>query len=124
MVIYNSFRDYLYNLHTTSSGEARRMWKASIKANWNYKCAYCGSGDELTIDHIIPQSLGGIDFSTNVVCCCRSCNISKNHRNWLEWYQEQPFFDKDKMYAIMEWMNPKKESTPFYRYKQRKTQVY
>jgi len=46
-------------------------------------CQYCGrefpSGD-LTIDHIIPKVQGGANGWTNVVACCRSCNIRKGGR--------------------------------------------
>lgn len=48
-----------------------------------YTCQYCGgehtSGD-LTIDHIIPKVQGGSNEWTNVVTCCRSCNMKKGGR--------------------------------------------
>ena len=43
-------------------------------------CQYCGgehSTGELTIDHIIPKVQGGSNEWTNVVTCCRSCNMKK-----------------------------------------------
>lgn len=43
-------------------------------------CQYCGrefSSGDLTIDHIIPKVQGGANEWTNVVACCRSCNIRK-----------------------------------------------
>ncbi|MBI5247939.1 MAG: HNH endonuclease [Desulfomonile tiedjei] len=47
------------------------------------QCQYCGdefvSGD-LTIDHIIPKVQGGNNDWTNVVACCRSCNVRKGGR--------------------------------------------
>jgi len=124
MPFYKSFRDYLYNLHASNSGEARRMWKASIKEKWNHECAYCGSDKEITIDHIVPQALGGIDFSPNVVACCRSCNHDKGHEDWKQWYKKQTFFDPKRMHAIIEWMKPHKEKNSLHRYRPRKTKVY
>jgi hypothetical protein len=56
MDLYTSPKGYLYNLHTSSAQEARRLWKNSIKEKWDNKCAYCDSEEKLTIDHIIPQS--------------------------------------------------------------------
>jgi 5-methylcytosine-specific restriction endonuclease McrA len=48
-----------------------------------YKCQYCGdeftSGD-LTIDHIIPKVQGGSNEWTNIVACCRDCNVKKGGR--------------------------------------------
>jgi len=43
-------------------------------------CVYCGAkcrADELTIDHIIPLALGGLDEMTNWATCCRACNQRK-----------------------------------------------
>ena len=86
MEILSSPQQYLFNLETTSSQEAKRMWRQKIKERWQYKCAYCGSGKNLTIDHIVPRSKGGTDFTKNVVCCCHNCNQSKSHNPWEEWY--------------------------------------
>lgn len=48
-----------------------------------YACQYCGreftSGD-LTIDHIVPKVQAGNNDWTNVVACCRSCNVRKGGR--------------------------------------------
>ena len=119
MELYNSSSDYLYHLHTTSSADAKRMWRQSIKDKWEHKCAYCGSKHEITLDHIIPQSKGGSDFLTNVICCCKKCNNSKSHINWEEWYAEQDFFTEEKKESILNWMAPVTNSN-LYKYKPRK----
>lgn len=47
-----------------------------------YKCHYCHSREEkLTIDHVIPQALGGSDKPDNLVACCQACNIGKTSIN-------------------------------------------
>ena len=44
-------------------------------------CQYCGAVDvELTIDHIIPRSVGGSSHWLNVVAACRRCNSKKSNR--------------------------------------------
>lgn len=46
-------------------------------------CQYCGrefSSSDLTIDHIIPKVQSGSNEWTNVVACCRTCNIRKGGR--------------------------------------------
>lgn len=101
----SSFREYLFNLHTTNSAEARRLWRKHIKESWENRCAYCNSEENLTIDHIIPQSKGGIDFTENVVCCCHSCNQSKGNNSWKEWYFSQEFFDQERYKKILNWTN-------------------
>lgn len=102
----HSSKEYLFNLYTTSSGEARRLWRKQIKESWNHQCAYCGSEENLTIDHIIPQSKGGSDFTKNVVCCCHSCNQNKSHTSWEEWYFSQEFFSRERYEKIKNWMKP------------------
>lgn len=102
----HSSREYLFQLHTTSSGEARRLWRKHIKESWENKCAYCGSEENLTIDHIIPQSKGGLDTTKNVVCCCHSCNQSKGHTPWEEWYSSQEFFILENYEKIKTWIKP------------------
>ena len=56
MEILSSPQQYLFHLQTTSSGEAKRMWRKKIKDKWENKCAYCGCDEHLTIDHIVPRS--------------------------------------------------------------------
>lgn len=113
MVPLHSSKEYLFNLYTTSSGEARRLWRKQIKESWNHQCAYCGSEENLTIDHVVPQSKGGSDFTKNVVCCCHSCNQDKSHTPWEEWYFSQEFFSKERYEKIKTWMKPDPPSNLF-----------
>jgi hypothetical protein len=98
----------LFNLETTSKAEAKRMWRKSIKEQWEHKCAYCDSEENITLDHIIPQCKGGLDIKTNVVSCCHSCNQSKGHTQWEDWFCFQEFFTEEKLYKLYEWMKPEK----------------
>jgi 5-methylcytosine-specific restriction endonuclease McrA len=46
-------------------------------------CAYCGDRcafDELTREHIIPTSRGGLDSWMNCITACRPCNGHKGNR--------------------------------------------
>jgi 5-methylcytosine-specific restriction endonuclease McrA len=48
-----------------------------------YRCQYCGARSpvsELTIDHIVPRSLGGRSTWDNCVIACLRCNRRKAHR--------------------------------------------
>lgn len=47
----------------------------------DFRCQYCGKkGIELTLDHIIPKSRGGLDVWDNLVTACHRCNNKKgNH---------------------------------------------
>jgi len=102
----HSPKEYLFQLYATSSGEAKRMWRQKIKEEWGHQCAYCGSDQDLTIDHVIPQCKGGADFTKNVVCCCKNCNQSKGHDHWKLWYVQQDFYSEERFNKIEEWMKP------------------
>lgn len=44
-------------------------------------CAYCGKTfkhHNLSRDHIVPKSRGGLDVWTNVVTACKDCNCDKD----------------------------------------------
>ena len=46
-------------------------------------CQYCGKKfptSELSLDHIIPRSIGGKSTWENVVCSCTDCNVRKGGR--------------------------------------------
>ncbi|MBO0663629.1 HNH endonuclease [Jiella sp. MQZ9-1] len=42
-----------------------------------FQCQYCGSPHELTFDHVIPRSKGGLTTWENVVAACSPCNLKK-----------------------------------------------
>jgi 5-methylcytosine-specific restriction endonuclease McrA len=42
-----------------------------------FTCQYCGSRDDLTFDHLIPRSKGGMTTWDNVVTACSPCNLRK-----------------------------------------------
>ncbi len=46
----------------------------------NFKCGYCPSKDNLTVDHILPKSRGGGYTWENLVACCRRCNNKKDNK--------------------------------------------
>jgi 5-methylcytosine-specific restriction endonuclease McrA len=46
-------------------------------------CQYCGKRyptAELSLDHVIPRSLGGESSWSNIVCSCMKCNVRKGGR--------------------------------------------
>ena len=46
----------------------------------SFSCQYCGVGQELTFDHIIPRSRGGRTTWENIVTACAPCNLKKGGR--------------------------------------------
>ena len=45
-----------------------------------FMCQYCGSKDDLTFDHLVPRSKGGLTSWTNVITACSSCNLKKSNK--------------------------------------------
>ena len=55
--------------------KSRQVWDKS-----NGVCAHCGkaaTGEDRTIDHVIPQILGGGNDPRNLMPVCRHCNSSR-----------------------------------------------
>jgi hypothetical protein len=47
----------------------------------NHTCRYCGASAPdvpLTVDHVVPTTLGGTDDPGNLVAACRDCNSGKS----------------------------------------------
>jgi len=52
----------------------------------NFKCVECGTTEDLSIDHVVPKSLGGLDAESNLRTMCLPCNRKKGnyHPTWKE----------------------------------------
>lgn len=46
-----------------------------------FRCQYCGGKGELTFDHVVPRSRGGVTSWENVVAACASCNLRKGSKS-------------------------------------------
>ena len=62
----------LYTKKKISTSLRLRIYKRD-----GYKCLKCGSEDNLTIDHIHPESKGGVHTEENLQTLCRPCNTRK-----------------------------------------------
>lgn len=48
-----------------------------------FRCQYCGvkfESSELTFEHVIPRSRGGVTSWTNIVAACDPCNLKKGNK--------------------------------------------
>ncbi len=60
-----------------------KLNRRNIFARDRNLCQYCGNKfplSELSIDHVIPRTLGGKSVWENVVCACTRCNVKKGGR--------------------------------------------
>lgn len=56
-----------------------------IKLQTGKVCNYCGSAENLALDHIFPQKYGGKDNAENLIFACKTCNSSKGKKDLMEW---------------------------------------
>ena len=57
--------------------------RRNIFARDRNRCQYCGQRfptSELTLDHVVPRSMGGKAAWENIVCSCVACNVRKGGR--------------------------------------------
>ncbi|MFI2663716.1 HNH endonuclease [Micromonospora carbonacea] len=58
-----------------------RALRYQILRRDNHTCRYCGRSApdvKLTVDHVVPEALGGSDEPTNLVTACAECNGGKS----------------------------------------------
>jgi 5-methylcytosine-specific restriction endonuclease McrA len=60
-------------------GVSARHWLA-LRGYFGERCLACGKTATLTMDHVVPLSLGGAHDLTNVQLLCKSCNSRKQRR--------------------------------------------
>ena len=54
--------------------------RRAVMARDKETCQACGAHDDLTLDHLTPQSKGGQHTEDNLQVLCRPCNSAKNNR--------------------------------------------
>jgi 5-methylcytosine-specific restriction endonuclease McrA len=60
-----------------------KLNRRNIFARDRNSCQYCGKRyptSELSLDHVIPRSMGGKSAWENIVCSCTKCNVKKGGR--------------------------------------------
>ena len=80
-----------------------RRWRQSLHSFTHETCIYCGNPSE-SIDHLHPQSRGGLSVTENCVPACLACNGRKSDADAFEWYRRQRFYDPRRAMAIRAWM--------------------
>jgi 5-methylcytosine-specific restriction enzyme A len=66
---------------------ATQWWKRKIAKGICYYCKHPVKPKELTMDHIVPLSRGGLSTKGNVVPSCKTCNNRKKQLLPMEWDQ-------------------------------------
>jgi 5-methylcytosine-specific restriction endonuclease McrA len=55
----------------------RKITRRAVFERDDWTCQYCGSRANLTVDHVIPRSKGGLSSWENIVASCAPCNRRK-----------------------------------------------
>ncbi len=83
--LYKGLMEGRMNIRSLFDDEKIKMISGS-------KCGYCGSPDNLSLDHILPKKYGGRDTGDNLVYACRECNSSKGKKDLMEWMNDKGKF--------------------------------
>jgi 5-methylcytosine-specific restriction endonuclease McrA len=78
MRLYGSFKNF----------SRVKFNRSNIFYRDKHQCQYCGDkfkDAELTFDHVMPKSRGGLTSWNNIVACCMICNNKKAARTPEEW---------------------------------------
>jgi 5-methylcytosine-specific restriction endonuclease McrA len=62
--------------------QSRALSRKNILLRDRNTCQYCGTvlaSGELTLDHVVPRSRGGLSTWENLVACCHPCNRRKGN---------------------------------------------
>lgn len=71
--------------HKARRLRATKWWRRRCATG---RCYYCGRRvppKELTMDHVIPISRGGLSVKENLVPACKECNNKKKYLLPIEW---------------------------------------
>jgi 5-methylcytosine-specific restriction endonuclease McrA len=64
-----------------------------------FRCQYCGEkfpSSQLTFEHVVPRSRGGVTAWDNIVAACDPCNLKKGNRTDMKpirWPQEPTAYE-------------------------------
>src|SRR6266404_2636543 len=67
--------------------QTRALSRKNILLRDRNTCQYCAivlSASDLTLDHVVPRSRGGLSTWENLVACCHSCNRTKGNQLLVE----------------------------------------
>ena len=115
----NENPDKIFNNQNKRRGREENQGNGISSEQWyemmiffDFRCAYSGEylGNEKnksirSIDHIIPLNKGGEHEVWNCVPMYINYNKSKQTKDMLEWYMEQPFFSEERLQKIYEWQD-------------------
>ena len=65
---------------TTKNWRRVQLNRKNLFKRDDHRCVYCGSDENLTVDHVVPRCYGGKTTWDNVVTACHKCNNKKDNK--------------------------------------------
>ena len=100
-----------YECQRNSARKARYRGNHTVKlcpgvvdarfADFDNQCAFCGSSNQLIVEHFIPRSKGGPHAIGNILPACYSCNMSKFNHDPEKWYRSRSYFSETRWRKIL-----------------------
>ena len=72
-----------------------QWWKRKRSSGYCHYCQGSFPVTDLTMDHVVPLSRGGLTVKSNVVPCCKGCNSRKQSLLPIEWDDYLESFQRD-----------------------------
>ncbi len=72
---------YQANLRAKKFGSTGKLAAKDVEQlfiTYGSKCLACGSPESITIDHVTPLAVGGLNQASNLQVLCTSCNEKKS----------------------------------------------
>lgn len=83
--------------------------KEKIFIRDKYECQYCGSKEDLEVDHIIPLSKGGNNEDDNLITACHTCNKLKSDKSLKEFVENGLCKNLDRVSKILDTLEEKEK---------------
>jgi hypothetical protein len=58
---------------------------------------------------IIPVEFNGDYIKENIIPCNEDIDLQRGDNHFIHWYKDQPFYDAERLYKILEWMGDYKK---------------
>ncbi len=81
--------DFLARSQPTKSRISNKL-RLRIYERDGFKCVYCRSRKDLSLDHVRAESRGGATDEGNLVTCCKPCNSKKMTQSLADFWEQRP----------------------------------
>ncbi len=86
IVVTDEQREIVKAIIRKNSRQIEEIIRFKVYKRDNFQCQYCSATDRpLTLDHYLPQELGGATVMENLKTSCRPCNKAKANKSIFEW---------------------------------------